>query len=136
MPKPPSRSHPLCTFALEGEDDDICLALRVQGQLRRLQPCCICLKLCKIYPFDFQFYPLCNFCCVTHGVDAFSLNHSTTMELSRHDTFHALLAVLASNVTPVNDSFVLPLCDRLRNTCVACGCKDNSIAHWTRFCML
>ena len=117
-----------------GEDDDICLSLRVQGQLRRMQPCCLCLELCKVYPFGFQFYPLCDFCCVAHGVNAFSLNHSTFVELSRHDTLNALLAVLAPNVTPVNyDSFVLPLYNRMHDACVACGCGDNSIAHWTRF---
>ena len=67
----------------------------------------------------------------------FFFYHSTTVELSRHDTFHALLAVLAPNVTPVNyDFFVLPLYDRVHDTCVACGCGDNSIAHWTRFCIV
>ena len=120
-----------------GEDDDICLSLRVQGQLRRMQPCCLCLELCKVYPFGFQFYPLCDLCCVAHGVNAFSLNHSALVELSRHDTLHALLAVLAPYVTPTNfDSFVLPLYNRRHDTCVACGCGDNSIAHWTRFCIV
>ena len=120
-----------------GEDDDICLALRVQGQLRRMQPCCLCLELCKVYPFGFQFYPLCDLCCVAHGVNAFSLNHSTVVELPRQETFHALLAMMAPNVTPINQtSFVLPLYNRTHDTCVACGCGDNSIAHWTRFCIV
>ena len=120
-----------------GEDDDICLSLRVQGQLRRKQPCCPCLELCKVYPFGFQFYPLCDLCCVAHGVNALSLNHPAVVELSRLDTFHALLSVMAPNVTPINyNSFVLPLYNRTHETCVACGCGDNSIAHWTRFCIV
>ena len=120
-----------------GEDDDICLALRVQGLLRRMQPCCLCLDLCKVYPFGFQFYPLCDLCCVAHGVNAFSLNHSTVVELSRQETFHAFLTMMVPDVTPTNrDSFVLPLYNRTHDTCVACGCGDNSIAHWTRFCIV
>ena len=120
-----------------GEDDDICLSVRVQGQLRRMQPCCYCPELCKVYPFGFQFYPLCDLCCVTHGVNAFSLNHSTIVELTRHDAGHALVEVLAPNVAPINyDSFVLPLYNCTHDTCVACGCGDNSIAHWTRFCIV
>lgn len=66
---PPKALNGIARFALLrwclGEDDDTALAHRQQGQLRRLQPCSVCLDLCRVYPFGLQYYPVCDRCCMT-----------------------------------------------------------------------
>ena len=118
-----------------GEDDDEGLALRVAGRLHRDQPCCHCSELCRVYPFGLDFYPLCDHCCHFFNINALTLNEQLMTILTQHFASFPLLTL----DTPPVHSFTqqpAPFSDRSHEICIACGQGDNSVAHWSRFCLV
>ena len=118
-----------------GEDDDEGLALRVAGRLHRDQPCCHCSELCRVYPFGLDFYPLCDHCCHFFNVNALTLNEPLVTILIQQFASRPSLTLN----TPPAHSFTqqpTPLSDRSHEICIACGQGDNSVAHWSRFCLV
>ena len=118
-----------------GEDDDEGLALRVAGQLHRDQPCCHCSALCRVYPFGLDFYPLCDHCCQFFNVNALSLNVPLMTILQQHFSKFAFMDS-TSFCTHSFQQQPVPLSDRSHEVCIACGQGDNSVAHWSRFCLV
>ena len=118
-----------------GEDDEEGLALRVVGQLHRDQPCCHCSQLCRVYPFGLDFYPVCDHCCQFFNINALTLNTQLVSVLNQHFSF---MSLISADTLPTHSFPQQPvsLADRSHEFCIACGQGDNSIAHWSRFCLV
>ena len=72
--------HGVARFAMLrwclSEDDDEALALRSRGMLQRHRACSFCHCECKVYPFGLQKEPVCDACCITQHINAFTIGRS------------------------------------------------------------
>ena len=119
------------------EDDDEALALRSRGMLQRHRACSFCQCECKVYPFGLHKKPVCDACCITRHINAFTIGRSHV------NTFCARVKDSAFEELLVPHLYLSPMVlvtgqldQRSHDPCVACGCGDNSISHWSRFCVV
>ena len=106
------------------QDDDVWLSMR---GTRRQQLCGHCQQQADSFPYGFYHPPFCETCIRESG--------TTVWTLSTHHLrlFHSYLA-MADGQQAADLDGSLPV--QATNDCVcrACGCGDNTIGHWTRWC--
>ena len=119
------------------EDDDEALALRSRGNLQSHRACNFCRSECKVYPYGLHREPVCDACCLLQHINAFTLgrSHVTSFCYRVQDAaFEELLIphLHSNTIVPISGQ----LDQRSHDPCIACGCGDNSISHWSRFCIV
>ena len=152
----------ICRFAVLrwalNQDDDVWLSLR---GTRHKQPCQQCGQSTDIYPRGFSNFPLCESCIGSQNITPASLHPDSRalVDLYRSDTLsianvhpdsagilHAHFQASpgehdASNPSAEDIRIVLrahcqqgvPLNDCV---CRACGTGDNTVGHWSRWCII
>ena len=118
------------------QDDDIWLTLR---GTRHNRLCGICLKPGDTFPGGFYTEAMCEHCLAAHGItpmqqcpygvqlqDALSVSYCTPSSAAE-GTLEAPETLMAPfrSMFPANGT-----------VCAACGCGDNTIGHWTRWCIV
>ena len=118
------------------QDDDIWLTLR---GTRHNHLCGSCLRPGGTFPGGFYNTAICEHCLLTQGITpmqhcpfgvqlqvALSASYCTPPSApeSTAETPESLMAPFRS-IFPANDT-----------VCAACGCGDNTIGHWTRWCIV
>ena len=118
------------------QDDDVWLTLR--GRRHKLL-CGVCLKPGDTFPGGFYTEAMCEHCIATYGITP--IQHCPYgVQLQE-----ALRASYGIPPTSPERAMVSPetLMAPFRNTfpanetvCAACGCGDNTIGHWSRWCIV
>ena len=118
------------------QDDDVWLTLR---GTRHKHLCGVCLKPGDTFPGGFYTEAMCEHCIATYGITPI-----------QHCPYGVQLqeALRASyGIPPTSPERAMvspePLMAPFRNTfpanetvCAACGCGDNTIGHWSRWCIV
>ena len=118
------------------QDDDIWLTLR---GTRHRHLCGICLQPGDTFPGGFYSDAICEQCLAAQGITPmqhcpFGAQLQEALRLSYGTPPSAL-----ENSPDVSESFMAPFRAMLPangTVCVACGCGDNTIGHWTRWCIV
>ena len=118
------------------QDDDVWLTLR---GTRHGQLCGLCQETGESFPHGFYQPPLCESCIRDQNITPIS-NSPVGSELQATLHQRYIAQAYQPHVESVEHS------DRLSHfrtllpanevTCVACGCGDNTIGHWTRWCVI
>ena len=106
------------------QDDDVWLSMR---GTRHQQLCGHCQQPADSFPYGFYHPPFCETCIRESGTTAWTLS-------SHHlRLYHSYLATVDGQQAEAVDG---GLATQATNDCVcrACGCGDNTIGHWTRWC--
>ena len=80
---------------------------------------------------------MCDACCLLHRINAFTLRRTQVTAFCfrvQDAAFEELLIPHLHVNTIVSVSGQLD--QRSHDPCIACGCGDNSISHWSRFCIV
>ena len=106
------------------QDDDVWLSMR---GTRHQQLCGHCQQPADSFPYGFYHPPLCETCIRESNTTAWSLSahhyrllqsYLATIDVQQAEDSDSCLATQAAN----------------ESVCRACGCGDNTIGHWTRWC--
>lgn len=115
------------------EDDDECLRLRTQGNLKAEQPCHLCGVCTRLYPLGLNFAPACEKCCHDNDINATTLYGSNMWTISPTSPWYPIAEAIQGRYS------IPPDWDDTRrhlSPCVACGQGDKSSQHWARFCII
>ena len=152
----------ICRFAVLrwalNQDDDVWLSLRGS---RHKQPCQRCHQSTDIYPMGFWHFPICESCISSQMITPMSLHpvaqaladlyrHGTiTMQDLHPDTVGLLPDQLQTSTgepgrpNPCDEDIRVALREHCQqclplNDCVcrACGTGDNTVGHWSRWCIV
>ena len=118
------------------QDDDVWLTLRGTSHNRL---CGVCLKPGDTFPGGFYTEAVCEHCLAAHGItpirqcpygvqlqEALSASYGISSSV-RGSTIEAPETLMA----PFRSMFAAN-----GTVCAACGCGDNTIGHWTRWCIV
>ena len=120
------------------QDDDVWLARR---GTRHSQQCSLCSSKGDSFPAGHTAAPMCERCIQVQQVTPVSnCPFGEALLQACHEYFHTSTAPSGSSSTAD------PRCNGMRQfqealsrpsgACVACGCGDNTIGHWTRWCII
>ena len=94
---------------------------------RHQQLCGHCQQPADSFPYGFYYPPLCETCIRESNTTAWSLS------AHHHRLLQSYLAILDLQQVEDSDSG-LDIQAANESVCRACGCGDNTIGHWTRWC--
>ena len=120
------------------QDDDVWLANR---GTRHSQQCLQCSSKGDSFPGGHTVSPLCERCIQTqHVTPVNNCPFGDALLQTCYDYFHSHGASTESALTPnpTNDgmSQFRVVQSHPQNACIACGCGDNTIGHWSRWCII
>ena len=101
------------------QDDDVWLTLR---GTRHKHLCGVCLRPGDTFPGGFYTEAMCEYCIAAHGITP--LQHCPFGLQLQEAPPETLMAPFRSTF-PTNGT-----------VCAACGCGDNTIGHWSRWCIV
>ena len=117
--------YTLLRWALN-QDDDVWLSMR---GTRHQQKCGSCGLPGDSFPHGYYHPPLCEACIRTSGLNLWSLtpwSRELCMAYTAENSQDLLKAWIQEwEIMPAHDV-----------VCRACGCGDNTIGHWTRWCVV
>ena len=106
------------------QDDDVWLSMR---GTRRQQKCLHCGLLNSAFPFGYSSPPLCERCIQTRQLSVWSTAPWSRPLLQAYTSEQSTDRIKewqqSWDIAPASDT-----------VCRACGCGDNTIGHWTRWC--
>ena len=120
--------YTLLRWALN-QDDDVWLSMR---GTRHQQKCGPCGLPGDSFPQGYYHPPMCEACIRAAGLNVWSLapwSHDLCMAYTA-DASQGLLRTWAQEWE------IMPAHDVVTVVCRACGCGDNTIGHWTRWCVV
>ena len=123
-----------------GEDDDVGLTIRIQ--YGRTMPCCLCGTPSRSFPVGLQFEPFCEACIADQCITCFSLSSLAATNFSplQHGYAHAASLPWApatlDGVPRLGGSSQEAEFFGTLAPCVACQRGDNSVGHWSRWCVV
>ena len=106
------------------QDDDVWLSMR---GTRHQQKCVHCGLLNSAFPFGHQSPPMCENCIQAKKLTAWSIVPWSRPLLQAYTSDHP-----ADQIRDWQQSWQISPTSEV--TCRACGCSDNTIGHWTRWC--
>ena len=106
------------------QDDDVWLSMR---GTRHQQKCVHCGLLNSAFPFGHQSPPMCENCIQVKQLTVWSTAPWSRSLLQAYTSDHP-----ADQVKEWQQSWQIAPTSEV--TCRACGCSDNTIGHWTRWC--
>ena len=106
------------------QDDDVWLSMR---GTRHQQKCVHCGLLNSAFPFGHQSPPMCENCIQVKQLTVWSTAPWSRPLLQAYTSDHP-----ADQIKDWQQSWQIAPTSEV--TCRACGCSDNTIGHWTRWC--